>query len=86
MFPASTGFTCVLPTLEPTFATVRARSDPTKGPGSREAGVAMFFKFLEAQEGRWRRIDGPHLGALVRARTKFENRELIEGNEEKYAV
>jgi putative transposase len=38
--------------IESPFATVRARTDITKGPGSREAGVAMIFKLLEAAEGR----------------------------------
>jgi transposase-like protein len=33
--------------IESPFATVRARMDITKGPGSREAGVAMIFKLLE---------------------------------------
>ena len=38
--------------IESPFATVRARTDITKGPGSREAGVAMIFKLMEAAEGR----------------------------------
>jgi hypothetical protein len=38
--------------IESPFATVRSRTDLTKGPGSREAGVAMIFKLLEAAEGR----------------------------------
>jgi putative transposase len=34
--------------IESTFAPVRARTDLTKGPGSREAGLAMTYKLLEA--------------------------------------
>ena len=37
----------------------------TKGPGSREAGIAMCFKLIEAAEGRWRRVNAPELVALV---------------------
>jgi putative transposase len=72
--------------IESTFAPVRARTDLTKGPGSREAGVAMIFKLLEAAEGRWRRINGFELVALVRAGAKFVNGELVERSEEKDAA
>jgi transposase-like protein len=72
--------------IESPFATVRARTDITKGPGSREAGVAMIFKLLEAAEGRWRRLNGYRLVPLVRAGARFVNGELVERNEEKYAA
>jgi len=75
--------------IESTFAPVRARTDLTKGPGSREAGLAMIYKLLEAAEGRWRKLTGSHLVALVRAGARFANGELVEGsekNEEKDAA
>ncbi len=72
--------------IESTFAPVRARTDVTKGPGSRAAGVAMIFKLPEAAEGRWRRITGAHLVPLVRAGARFVNGELVERNEEKNAA
>ncbi len=73
--------------IESTFAPVRARTDVTKGPGSRQAGLAMIFKLMEAAEGRWRRLNGRHLVALVRAGAKFTNGELVEeSNEEKVAA
>lgn len=72
--------------IESTFAPVRARTDVTKGPGSRAAGVAMIYKLLEAQEGRWRKINGSHLVPLVRAGAKFINGELVERSEEKDAA
>ncbi len=73
--------------IESVFAPVRARTDVTKGPGSRQAGLAMIFKLMEAAEGRWRRLNGHHLVALVRAGAKFKNGELVEGsNEEKVAA
>jgi len=68
--------------IESPFATVRARTDVTKGPGSREAGVAMIYKLLEAQEGRWRRLNGYRLVPLVRAGARFVNGELVERSEE----
>ena len=63
--------------IESPFATVRARADITKGPGSRKAGVAMIFKLLEAAEGRWRRLNGYRLVPLVRAGARFVNGELV---------
>ena len=66
--------------IESTFAPVRARTDITKGPGSREAGLAMIFKLMEAAEGRWRRLNGSHLVPLVKGGAKFENGELVEGS------
>jgi transposase-like protein len=72
--------------IESVFAPVRARTDITKGPGSRTAGLAMIFKLMEAAEGRWRRLNGHHLVALVRAGAKFVNGELLEGNQEKFAA
>jgi putative transposase len=53
--------------IESPFATLRARTDIAKGPESREAGVEMIVKLLEAAEGRWRRLNGYRLIPLVRA-------------------
>ena len=64
--------------IESTFSPVRARTDVTKGPGSRAAGLAMCFKLIEAAEGRWRRVNAPELVALVRAGAKFVNGRLVE--------
>src|SRR6266702_1544631 len=40
--------------IESSFAPVRARTRVTKGPGTRDTGLAMVFKLLQAAEGRWR--------------------------------
>jgi len=73
--------------IESTFAPVRARTNLTKGPGSRAAGLAMVFKLIEAAEGRWRKINGHELVALVRAGAKFVNGKLVETqNDEKDAA
>jgi hypothetical protein len=38
----------------------------------------MVFKLLQAAEGHWRAVNGPHLVALVRAGARFEAGKLIE--------
>ncbi len=50
----------------------------TKGPGTRDTGLAMMFKLLQAAQGRWRAVNGPHLVAPVRAGARFEGGKLIE--------
>lgn len=57
--------------IESTFATVKARTRGTKGAGSRNAGLAMAFKLLIMAEKRWRRVNAPHLVALVQAGIQF---------------
>jgi transposase-like protein len=57
--------------IESTFATVRLRTKVTKGPGSRAAGLAMAYKLIEAAQTRWRKVNAPELGALVRAGAIF---------------
>jgi putative transposase len=64
--------------IESTFSPVRARTRVTKGPGSKAAGLAMAFKLLEAAQGRWRAVNGPHLVALVTAGAQFEQGVLVE--------
>lgn len=71
--------------IESTFAPVRARTDVTKGPGSRAAGLAMVFKLMQAAEARWRKVNAPELVALVRAGAKFVNGKLVERQEESAA-
>ena len=44
--------------IESTFATVRLRTCRTKGPGSREAGLAMAFKLVMKAESGWRKLNG----------------------------
>ena len=44
--------------IESTFATVRLRTYRTKGPGNREAGLAMAFKLARKAESRWRKLNG----------------------------
>ncbi len=64
--------------IESSFSPVRARTRLTKGPGTRDTGLAMVFKLLQAAQGRWRAVNGPHLVALVRAGARFQGGKLIE--------
>ena len=68
--------------IESSFSPVRARTRVTKGPGTRDTGLAMVFKLLQVAEGRWRAVNGPHLVALVRAGARFEGGKLIERPDE----
>jgi hypothetical protein len=68
--------------IESSFSPVRARTRVTKGPGTKDTGLAMVFKLLQAAEGRWRAVNGPHLVALVRAGARFEKGKLIERPDE----
>ncbi|MCJ7545120.1 MAG: IS256 family transposase [Phycisphaerae bacterium] len=44
--------------IESTFATVRLRTDKTKGCGSRTACLTMVFKLAQSAERHWRRLNG----------------------------
>ena len=44
--------------IESTFATVRLRTYRTKGPGSRQAGLAMAFKLAQKAQKGWRKLNG----------------------------
>lgn len=72
--------------IESTFAPVRARTNLTKGPGSRATGFAMVFKLIEAAQQSWRKVNGPELVALVRAGAKFENGKLVHSYDRKDAA
>ena len=63
--------------IESGFSTVKARTRKTKGAGSRGAGLALAFKLLLAAQERWRRINAPHLVALVWAGVQFRDGEQV---------
>jgi len=63
--------------IESTFATVRLRTQRTKGSGSRIATLTMVFKLgLEAQK-HWRRLNGAELVAKVITGLKFVDGEEV---------
>jgi len=47
--------------IESTFATVRLRTDKTKGCGSRLATLTMTFKLTQSAEQHWRALNGSSL-------------------------
>jgi len=51
--------------IESVFATVRLRTDKTKGTGTRVACLTMVFKLLESAARRWRALNGSPLLAEV---------------------
>ena len=59
--------------IESTFATVRLRTNKTKGAGSRQACLAMAFKLVESAQRRWRKLNGSVLLPEVIAGVIFKD-------------
>ena len=57
--------------IESTFATVRLRTERTKGCGSRTACLTMVFKLAQCAERHWHRLNGKDLIAEVIECVKF---------------
>jgi len=57
--------------IESTFATVRLRTDKTKGSGSRIACLTMVFKLVMSAQKRWRALNGASLVLQVITGTRF---------------
>ena len=47
--------------IESTFATVRLRTEKTKGTGTRMACLTMVFKLMESAAKGWRTLNGSRL-------------------------
>ncbi len=83
----STGSTCAprIP-IESTFATVRLRTDKTKGCLSRETALAMVFKLAKSAERHWRQLDGANrLGQVIEG-IRFRDGEPVQDAEEQAAA
>ena len=72
--------------IESTFATVRLRTDKTKGCLSRETALAMVFKLARSAERRWRRLDGTERLAMVVQGVRFRDGEPVQTTEEQAAA
>lgn len=59
--------------IESTFASVRLRTNKTKGCGSRIACLTMVFKLAMSAQKRWRELNAAKLLVEVIAGTTFEN-------------
>ena len=59
--------------IESTFATVRLRTDKTKGSGSRIACLTMVFKLAMSAQKRWRTLNGATLLTDVIAGVVFSD-------------
>jgi transposase-like protein len=67
--------------IESTFATVRLRTERTKGCGSRKATLTMVWQLARAAQKGWRRLNGSELLAKV-----IEGVLFIDGVEKKAAA
>jgi transposase-like protein len=68
--------------IESTFATVRLRTDKTKGCGTRLATLAMVFKLLLETQKTWKKIKGYRLIPQVLQGTTSIDGEFIEDTEQ----
>src|SRR6187399_3472864 len=72
--------------IESVFATVRLRTDKTKGCLSRETALAMVFKLAKSAERGWRRLDGSERLAQVIGGVRFRDGEPMQAAEEQAAA
>ena len=67
--------------IESVFATVRLRTDKTKGTGTRIACLTMVYKLMESASRRWRALNGSDLLGDVIAGVVF-----IDGEKREHAA
>ncbi len=67
--------------IESVFATVRLRTDKTKGCGTRLATLSMVFKLMQEAQRTWRRLDSWQKLKLV-----HEGRRFVDGVLQEEAV
>jgi putative transposase len=72
--------------IESTFATVRLRTDKTKGCLSRQAALAMVFKLAQSAGRHWRRLDGSGRLAPVIQGVRFRDGEPVDVLEDQAAA
>jgi putative transposase len=72
--------------IESTFATVRLRTDKTKGCLSRQTALAMVFKLAKSAERHWRRLDGSERLVQVIQGVRFRDGEPVQAVEEQAAA
>lgn len=65
--------------IESPFACVRARTKLTKGPGSREAGLAMIYKLLETPGVEMEEAQRRSPGGIGQSRCEVRERSVGRG-------
>lgn len=68
--------------IESTFATVRLRTEKTKGCGSRLATLTMVFKLAREAQKTWHRIKGYKLISHVIKGVRLVDGEMAETQEQ----
>jgi len=72
--------------IESTFATVRLRTNKTRGCVSRLTILSMVFQLGQSAQKRWRRLRGfKHLADVIRG-VKFENGVRVDTNDSRVAA
>ena len=71
--------------IESTFATVRLRTDKTKGCRSRETALAMVFKLTRSAERHWRLNSSERLPEIIRG-VRFRDGEPLTAAEDQAAA
>ena len=72
--------------IESTFATVRLRTNKTRGCVSRQTILSMVFQLGKSAQKRWRRLRGfKHLADVIRG-VKFENGVRVDTNDSRVAA
>ncbi len=72
--------------IESTFATVRLRTNKTRGCVSRQTILSMVFQLGQSAQKRWRRLRGfKHLADVIRG-VKFENGVRVDTNDSRVAA
>ena len=64
--------------IESTFATIRHRSEQTKGCGSAQATLAMVFQLAREAEKHWRKLRGYELIGKVLEGVQFKDGEEVK--------
>ena len=64
---------CILVIIAATFATVRLRTNKTRGRLSRDAVPTMVFRLCQCAEKTWRKLDGSKYLAEVIEGVRFVN-------------
>lgn len=63
--------------IESIFSPAKVRTRKTKGAGSRTAGLAMAYKLVSSAQGRWRKVNAPHLVRLLREGVRFKDGKIV---------